>query len=244
MVLILSPKNILWKVVAALLIAIAASVALLNLAKQKGDGDKTRSPNIQTQLFQSPQAPAPPTKAQPTVPPPAGWKKIAGNSVEIWLPPGYEGGNPSQNLEGKLNKLKAINPDYKKVIEAIKLNPTLALVAFELPPKSAFITNVNVLPETVTAGTEVEQYLQTVTQEISNQYKVVDQKVVSLNSYRAVRLVAEAPAGNTKVKQLLYAIPQGNTFWLVTFSTTVEEFEQRLPTFEKSVRTLTMSRLL
>lgn len=237
MVFILSPKNIPWKVVTALLLTIVACVALLNWVKQKGGAGK---PDTQT-LFQSPQTPPAPTTAQPTASPPAGWKKIAGNMVELWLPPGYEGGNPGQDLEGKLNKLKVLNRDYEKVIEAIKLNPTLALAAFESQnPQSQFLTNVNVVPEKVSPGTGVEQYLQATTGEISPQYKVVDQKVVFLNQYRAARLVTEVTAGNTQVKQLFYAIPQGNTFWLVTYSTSAAEFEQRLPTFEQSVRTFTI----
>lgn len=240
MVFILSPKNIPWKVVTALLVTIAASIALLNLAKQKRGGDERRSPAPQKQLFQSRQTPSASESAQPTDALPIGWQKIAGNSVELWLPASYVGGNPSQDLEEKLTQLKAVNRDYEKVIEGLRLNPDLALAAFKLPnSKSGFLTNVNILREKVPTGTKIEQYLQMATQEISGQYRVVDQKVVFLNQYQAARLIAEVTTGNAKVKQLFYAIPQGNTFWLVTYSTSAEEFEQLLPTFEKSIRTLT-----
>ena len=41
----------------------------------------------------------------------------------------------------------------------------------------------------------------------------------------------------TNGKELMYAIKNGNTFWVITYGTGADEFDQRLPEFEKSALT-------
>ncbi|MCA1990781.1 MAG: DUF1795 domain-containing protein [Coleofasciculus sp. S288] len=174
--------------------------------------------------------------------PEAGWKAIAGEGVVLSLPENYEGGNPSTELDQIAEKLEAIDPGYAEKIQMIKRNPdAIALVAFDpQTTETRSLTNVNVVKQEVPDGTTLEQYLKSAKEQLSTQYEVTESKVVPLARYQVGRMVAEATAGEIPIKQLFYAVQDGDTFWLVTYSTTTPEFDQRLPNFEKSIRTLSL----
>ena len=205
----------------------------------------------QPQATSTPQAtltpqPATTPQAAPVPASPLGaWKTITGNGVSLSLPASYQGGNPSkdQDLDAIAQKLKTIDPEYEKNIESLKENAsTLAFVAFDLPQdKSKFVTNVNIAMEKVPDATTVEKYLNAAVKEMSAHFQVTDQKVVSLDKYQAGRIVAEDTTTGTPIKYLFYLVQKGNNFWIVTYTTATNEFDQRLPNFEKSIRTFTLS---
>lgn len=196
----------------------------------------------QTTTSQPTTSPQTVTKPEPTASPIAGWKKIAGDGVTLSLPESYEGGNPSQDIDAIAKKLKAISPEYGKRIESLKEQPSnIALLAFDpQSAKSGFLTNVNITTEKLPPGTTVEQTVENIGKQFATSYLVVDQKIVSLDKYQAGRIVAEATAAEKPIKQLSYVIQKDNRVWLVTYATSASEFEQRLPGFEKSVRTFTL----
>ena len=173
--------------------------------------------------------------------PSASWKFIKGNGVEISLPSSYEGGNPSnkQDLNALASKLKTINPEYEQRIAAIKQNPNaIALLAFDTQNnQSGFLTNVNVTTQSVENGTTLDKYLQAATQQLTTQYDILERKVVLLGKEKVGRIITQPKTSGAPIKQLFYIVPQGNRFWLITYSTSKTEFDQRLPNFEKSIRT-------
>jgi hypothetical protein len=201
----------------------------------------TESPQavISPQAIASPQTTASP---QPTDPSAATLKEIQGDGVALSVPANYEGGNPSTDLDEIAADLKAIDPNYEARIQAIEQNAeTIALLAFDTQQSSSgFITNVNVSQQEVPAGITLEQYLQTATQQLSTQYNVLEQNIESQGEYRMGKIIAQPKTEQVPIKQLFYVVQQGETFWLVTYSTTQSEFDQRLPNFEQSIRTFTV----
>lgn len=172
-----------------------------------------------------------------------GWQVMKGQGVSLSLPENYTGGNPSTELDRIAEDLESIEPGYGSRVEAIRQNPeAIALLAFDPNSvESGFLTNVNVTKEQVPEGITVEQFLEAATQQIANQYNIINQEVVELDPYQAGKIIAEATVGEVPIKQVFYAIKDENTFWLVTYSTTLEEFDQRLPNFEQSIRSFTAS---
>ncbi len=172
-----------------------------------------------------------------------GWQVMKGQGVSLSLPENYTGGNPSTEIDRIAEDLEAIGPGYGSRVEAIRQNPeAIALLAFDPNSvESGFLTNVNVTREQVPEGVTVEQFLEAATQQIANQYNIVNQEVVSLEPYQAGKIIAEATVAEVPIKQVFYAVKDENTFWLVTYSTTLEEFDQRLPNFEQSIRSFTAS---
>lgn len=185
-----------------------------------------------------------PTSSQPSATPASpesAWKTLKGNGVALSVPETYAGGNPKTDLDAIAQKLKQIDPNYENRIESLKNDPSApVLLAFDMQSaESNFLTNVNVATEKVPQEVTVEEYLDAAVNQISNEARVIDQKVVSLENYQAGRMVTESTIGKIPISRLFYLIKDDNKFWLVTYSTTSSEFEQRLPNFEKSIRSLT-----
>ncbi|MBE9127939.1 MULTISPECIES: DcrB-related protein [unclassified Coleofasciculus] len=213
-------------------------VCLLVLSTLIGCGE--RSTPQDTETFQDQSQAKTQIEDAAVAAPEVGWKAIAGEGVTLSLPKHYEGGNPHTDINTIAAKLEKVSPGYSARLEAIKQNPqAIALLAFD--PKTAnsgFMTNVNITKEKVPTGVTIQQYLEAATQQLVERYEILEQKVVSIDPYQGGRIVAKSTTGETPIQQLFYIVQDGNTFWLVTYSTTVAEFDQRLPTFEQSIATL------
>ncbi len=170
---------------------------------------------------------------------PNNWKQIAGEGVFLSLPENFEGGNPQTQLDQLEAKLATVDPKYGDRIAVIKQNSKgIALLAFDLQSaRSGIITNVNVIKEELPQGTTMEASLAAATSKLGLVYEIVDQKLTYLDDNQVGRIVAEANSEGMRIKPLFYLIPDGNTIWLITYSTTAEEFNQRLPYFEQSIQT-------
>ncbi len=176
----------------------------------------------------------------PSLPIPDGWNKIEGNSVELLLPNYYQGGDLNKDSAAIAQKLSQVVPDYQQRLESFRQIPfPIALVAFDSQLDNVgFLANVSVLSEQVPDGTTVEQYLLALrNQLLSMHYRILEQSVELLNQHQTGRIVAEYMIRGVRIKHLVYAIPRGNTFWVVTYSTSANELARQLPVFEQSIRT-------
>ncbi|NEO27229.1 MAG: hypothetical protein F6K03_10115, partial [Kamptonema sp. SIO4C4] len=59
----------------------------------------------------------------------------------------------------------------------------------------------------------------------------------AIHQHTTGQLVVKIQAGETQITQLVYTIPDGQRFWLVTYSTPSSEFAQRREEFEQSIIT-------
>ncbi len=172
---------------------------------------------------------------------PAGdWQTLNGAGLELSLPEGYTGGDPSTDLDRLASELEAIDPEYAQRIESIRQNPeAIAFLAFDPDSaESGFLTNVNIATEPVPADIDLEQYLEAATQQLAGIYEIESQEITTVGDYEAGKIVGQFGTGELQVKQLFYAIKTDGTFWIVTYATTADEFDTRLPNFERSIQTL------
>ncbi|MGC1245375.1 MAG: hypothetical protein WA865_04110, partial [Spirulinaceae cyanobacterium] len=100
------------------------------------------------------------------------------------------------------------------------------------------VTSINVRPEKLDAELTLEDYLEIAKEQITPTYEIEEERVTAIDGHQAGRILAEAQKNGTQIKQLFYVLQDGETFWLVTYSTTAEEFEKRLPDFEKSIQSI------
>lgn len=188
------------------------------------------------QTVSNPQASASPTESAAQTE--ANWTEIKGNGVSLSVPPGYEGGNPSTDLDRIEAKLKAVGADFSEEIQAIRQNSgAIALLAFD--PQGASqerITSINVTSLEVPQEVKLEEFVSAASKQLANGAEVIEQKIVPLNQDRAGRIVARATLGKTQVQPLFYLVQDGKKFWVITYSTTADEFDRRLPNFEKSIQ--------
>jgi len=172
-----------------------------------------------------------------------GWKKFEGRAAQLQLPESYNGGDLSQNLDVVVQKLESLGPYYQPVAQSLKQNPSaFVLWAFDSKvSKSGFLSNVAVATEPVGSTATTDTYLDVLTKQLPSEFRVVERKQVTLDRYQAVQIVTEATMSGVTAKQVIYTIKQGSNIWIVVFSTPAEEFEQRLPLFQQSINTFSVS---
>ena len=155
------------------------------------------------------------------------------------MPDSFEGGDIANDLDVIIERTKSLGPDFEQVVANMKKNPGLfALMIFDskLGP-DGFLTNVSLTKDKALSTINLDMYMDAAVKQMPAIIKVTDRKKVRLDVYEAGRLEAQMEVNNAKVKEVLYIIRDKNVFWLITYATSMNEFEERLPTFEKSANT-------
>jgi len=203
--------------------------------------DAPSATELATGAPEAPPAAEPPpteaTSALSAVEPIPGWEKFSGKGIEIWLPESFQGGNTETDLPIIIEEMKQLGPEFEQIAQSMEQNASaFALFAFdEQVGDTDFLTNVNVVSEGVQAALTVDDYLNLVAQQLPEQIQVIEQEVVAPEGVDVGRFVLEFASLGTK--QLMYVVKEDTTIWTITFSTGINEFEERLPTFEKSAKT-------
>jgi hypothetical protein len=196
----------------------------------------------ETTLPEPSEAPANPPAEAPEVEAAAGYKLFSASGIQIQLPETYEGGDLSTELPSISARLRALGPDYEPMAAAIEQNPGMfRLWAFDsVVGSEGFLTNANVTTEIIPAAMNMSTYLDAARGQLPSTFVVTESEVVELNGYEAGRLVMEVSLGGRLAKELLYAVKDGTTVYVLAYATGADEFEDRLESFEFSARTLTI----
>jgi hypothetical protein len=166
------------------------------------------------------------------------WQVIQGEGVSLALPPEYEGGNPSTDLDELEARLNEIGSKYAQQLQAIRQNPAaIALLAFD-PNVSpdAQITNVNVIPVEKPPELSLEDFTRQTAEQLSTGVEVIEQGVVQVGDREMGRIVVQDEVEGTIIQPLMYFVPDTERLWIAIYATTADQFEQRLPNFEKSIK--------
>ncbi|MGB0564848.1 MAG: hypothetical protein ACPGVO_24090 [Spirulinaceae cyanobacterium] len=166
--------------------------------------------------------------------------QITGKNVSLYLPKGYEGGNPQQDIEAVAQQLEAAGEDHEDLSKALRESEQrVALIAFDSEgDEEGFVTNVNVSLQAAVTGKPLSVFMETMQVNLEDQgYAIGDRTTPSINGQSVGRLVVDVTVGKVELTQLVYIFEAEDSFWLVTYSTTAEEFTDRLPEFEQSVIT-------
>jgi hypothetical protein len=186
--------------------------------------------------------PEPTATTEPTAAVLDGWEKFEGAGIELWLPESYEGGNLAEDLDVIVGNLRSLGPEFEQMAQLIEQNPTAyVLWAFDSDVgSSGFLTNVNVTTEQILSAVTVETYMDAVSNQLPEQFQVLEQDMVTLGDYEAGRMVLELAMEGVTAKEVLYIVKDGNTVYGITFATGADEFEERLPEFEQSASSFTV----
>jgi hypothetical protein len=184
--------------------------------------------------------PTPTRLPPPTATPPPGWKKLESAQIEVWVPASFIGGDPIKDRDPIIKNLRAMGAEYAGYINLISQNPSpFAIFAIDsVLGSTGFITNVSITTNQIVSTGTGETFQGGVSQQLPQQYTVLDRRSVVMGFYAAERMVADSLAQNLHVRQLVYTIRSQNTAWVVVFTTTEGEFFTRLPAFEQSMQTL------
>ena len=181
--------------------------------------------------------------AQRTVEIPVGWELFDSDEFELYLPEQWEGGTEDE-LQDVIEIFKEEGQtELASQVEAGKGYITFWGYDSETISSDA-LTNVNIASQSA-SSISLNQYMEIVYDQMADQYEqmgysfnILEQDVVSLGSYKEVgrTLVSEEVMG-FEVRVVQYVVKSGSVFWIITFITSPEEFDQYIQTFDTVVGT-------
>lgn len=176
---------------------------------------------------------------QRTATPITALKKFEGGGVGLWLPDTWVGGDLSKDLDVIIKKMRDLGPSYEQAAQTLEQNRSAFLFwAFDSKVgDSGFLTNVSVVTEQIPSAMSIDTYLDAAIKQFPSDFRAVERGLVTIGGYETGRIVLEASLGGRQIKEVMYVIKGESTIWVVTYATSAEEFDKRLPVFEQSIRT-------
>jgi hypothetical protein len=144
---------------------------------------------------------------------PEGWKQLTYEKVELWVPADFENNSPSEALMDVTSKT---------------------------PAKSGYTVNINLTNEVVTVS-DLDAYVQEGLAQLPREVTYLERKKFAIGSYEAMRLKVEIIVMNLPIEEAMYMIKDGDTVWLISCSTHLEDFREWLPIFDQVARTFRIS---
>lgn len=166
----------------------------------------------------------------------AGWKMHEGGGVKLSLPDNYEVGSGDE-MDSMVKSMKSLGSDYEAMAEMVAANPEMFRMWAYDPEvgNDGFMTNVTVVAEPIPSGITLESYIRAATSMLPEEMRIVEQDVMPVGEYEAARWVMETTMMGSTIKQLSYAMKGDKEMYIVTFTTSLNDFNKLLPDFEKSI---------
>lgn len=146
---------------------------------------------------------------------PAGWTQFKTPLMEIWLPPDFKSTKKDADEE-----LAALSANSKNSLYKMRVG-----ISFEPLVEDS-----------------LDSYLDNRIAKLDPAIRLVNRKKVSLNATEAVRLMLEGRVQTVDVNELVYIFQDGGTVWAVTYVAQINEFYDRLSSFEQSAKTFRIVR--
>ncbi len=167
---------------------------------------------------------------------PYDWKKFEGGDAELWLPESWIKGELNQIFDNSLDYSRSRDPNMEKFVQYGKQALSNASI-LAVNPTSGQLAMV--FQEQIPANTTLKFHLQEAYKALStiNQNLfLVDMKIIQNDEYETGRMILKI---NNRSTEIIYLLKNKttSTLWSIGFICKSSEFEQNLPTFEKSIRT-------
>jgi len=170
--------------------------------------------------------------------------EFIGSDFELSLPEGWEGGN-KEELDSVVEKLKDIGQDQlADKVEASKFDLLFFGYDSEAAALGSSVNDFTITGEPA-AFLSLDGYMELsytsieeVYEKAGYKFKIVEQNVVHLGNYEEVgRVIFEQTIEGIKTKVAQYIIKHDSDFWVLTFTTELEQFDQNIQTFDNTVET-------
>jgi len=171
--------------------------------------------------------------------------EFVGSDFELSLPEGWEGGRKDE-LDPVVENLKDIGQDQL----ADKVETSLSTFLFwgydsEAAASGGNVSTFNITGDSSSAFLSIDEYMNLSYKNVGEVYEkagysfnIIEQNVVPLGNYEEVgRTIFEQKVEGVKTKVAQYIIKHGSDFWVLTFTAGLEQFDQNIQTFDKTVET-------
>jgi len=179
-------------------------------------------------------AAAQPTKAE-----------FIGSDFELSLPEGWEGGRKDE-IDPIIENLKEMGQEQL----AEQVEASLSTFLFwgydtETAASGGNVSTFNITGDSSAAFLSLNEYMdlsyknvKEVYEEAGYTFNIIKEDVVSIGNYEEVgRKIFEQKVESVEIKWAQYIIKNGSDFWVLTFTAGVEQFDQDIQAFDKTIET-------
>ncbi len=188
-----------------------------------------------------PPAPTATAAPAPTATLAPGWKRFEGKGVSIALPDTFIGGDlTSADQDLIVENLKKLGNDYAQIADLIKSNPDLYLLYCmdTKPTKSGVMTNLNIGHEKVLSIVDPATYMNAAEKQFPTQFQIKSRDEITLFGEPAGRMLIGLTVAKKSLTEAMYILKHGDYIYIVTYTTSSNDFEAKRPMFEQSLQSL------
>jgi len=170
--------------------------------------------------------------------------EFVGNDFEISLPENWEGGT-KEELDSVIEKLKNLGQtQLADKVEANKFYLLFFGYNSEDAAEDGSVSDFTITGESA-AFLSLEEYVDLTYTDVTKVYKkagytfnIIEQDITSLGNYEEVgRTIFEQDVEGIKTKVVQYIVKNKLDFWVLTFTTDLEEFDDSIQTFDETFKT-------
>ena len=171
--------------------------------------------------------------------------EFVGSDFELSLPEKWEGGS-KEELDPIIKNLKEMDQEQL----ADKVEASLSTFLFwgydsEAAASGGNVSTFNITGDSSAAFLSLNEYMDLSYKNVAEVYEkagysfnIIEQNVVQLGNYEEVgRTIFEQTVESVETKVAQYIIKHGSDFWVLTFTAGLEQFDQNIQTFDKTVET-------
>lgn len=182
-------------------------------------------------------------------PPPAtsvaapAWKEFSGGGASLWLPDTYQSLDLGAGVDQQIARLQQFGGKYVRTAELTRRSRrafALRAVDTKVGYRTCAATVGVIRTRQVSPALTLDRFASEVARQLPDLaggvgVQLVRQETIALDRGAAVRMVLEFPGACRK--EALYTVKRGDRFWMIVYAADAQEFERRLPSFERSIAT-------
>jgi hypothetical protein len=165
---------------------------------------------------------------------PSDWSQYTNSQISLWVPPNWDGGDPSNDLDMMIEAIEEANPDFAQYADAIRANPEAFLYwGFDSNSSVDFLTNMNIVTERVPSSVTVAQYIDILTNQLPAIYNIISTDIYSKDGYPVGEIISQVELQGSQIGQIMFVLRGDNSIYAITFTTELSQFDQRVETFRQ-----------
>ena len=171
--------------------------------------------------------------------------EFVGSDFELSLPEKWEGGRKDE-LDPIIENLKEM--DQEQLAEQVEANLSTFLFwgyDTETAASGGNVSTFNITGDSSAAFLSLDEYMdlsyknvEKVDEKAGYTFNIIEEDVVPIGNYEEVgRTIFEQTVESVETKWAQYIIKNGSDFWVLTFTAVVEQFDQDMQAFDKTIET-------
>ena len=171
--------------------------------------------------------------------------EFVGSDFKLSLPEKWEGGRKGE-LDPIIENLKEM--DQEQLADKVEANLSTFLFwgyDSEVAASGGNVSTFNITGDSSSTFLSIDEYMdlsyknvEKVYEEAGYSFNIIEQNVVPLGNYEEVgRTIFEQTVESVETKVAQYIIKHGSDFWVLTFTAELEQFDQNIQNFDKTIET-------